>query len=71
MDDDSLIIRCQCAQDCRLWIRLENRDRELLGDRQVAFAHPGHVCPTGLLWDVRTGYLIVQRSEKPAPAMAG
>jgi hypothetical protein len=58
---EPLIIRCQCQHHCNSWVRLEDRDADTVGDRHLAAIHPSHGQPTDLVWDIRPGYLIVQR----------
>jgi hypothetical protein len=65
---EPLIIHCQCPHDCHTWIRVEDRDTDLLGD--LALVHPGHACPTDSLWDVRPGYLILQRARNRTQGVA-
>lgn len=68
--DDPIIIRCQCKRDCKTWIRMEDKDTGLLGDRHLALVHPTHAQPADLLWDVRRGYLILHRTATPATVHA-
>jgi len=60
------IIRCQCRNHCTTWIRLDEKDVDVLSDRHLAAVHPAHAKPAELLWDIRPGYLIVHRPTVPA-----
>jgi hypothetical protein len=66
---DPLIIRCQCGEQCKAWIRLQDNDTDVLGDRHLALVCPQHAQAEDILWDVRPGYLILYRAAGWLPAV--
>jgi len=57
------IVRCGCRDGCDLWMALETRDREALGDRHLAVVHPSHLRSHHQIRSVSTRYAIVRRDR--------
>jgi hypothetical protein len=56
---EPIVVHCQCKPNCAGWVRIEHRERDLVGTPGTRIVLPAHACQDDRIREIHSGYLVV------------